>query len=343
MDMKLSIIVPVYNMAADGKLHYCMDSLLAQQVRDFEIIAVDDCSTDDSYAVLQQYETKNPGIVKAVHSPVNKKQGGARNIGIAMAQGEWIGFIDSDDWIAPDMYDKLIRKAEETGADVVGCDYHLVREHSMEIGTIVHNNTKEQTGVLDDAKYRLLMRKPGSMVIKVYKRAVIEKYKLCFPEGIFYEDNAAAPVWMLHFKHFELVEEPLYYYYQFEGSTVHHISEQKCQDRMTAAKLLVKACREYGFYEKYHTELEERFTELYYVNTLFTYMVGIKRIKLGFLRRLAEGMREEFPDFRANPSYEVKYDAEQRKLIDMHMRSSVAFVLYYKALQAYRAVRYGRK
>lgn len=341
--MKLSIIVPVYNMAADGKLKFCMDSLLAQTARDFEIIAVDDCSADNSWEILQQYEKAHPAIVKAVRSPVNRKQGGARNIGIAMAQGEWIGFIDSDDWAARDMYEKLLRKAEETGADVVGCDYHLVQEHSMEIGKIVHNNTQEQTGLLDDAKYKLLMKKPGSMVIKIYKRAVVEEHGLCFPEDIFYEDNAAAPIWMLHFKHFEMVEEPLYYYYQFAGSTVHHISRQKCEDRMTAAKLLVEACREHGFYEKYYTELEERFTELYYVNTLFTYMVGTERISLAFLRRLAAGIQEEFPDFRDNPAYLSKYDAEQRKLIDLHLKSPALFVLYYKALQTYRAVRCGRK
>ena len=341
--MKLSIIVPVYNMAADGKLNYCMDSLVAQTIRDFEIIAVDDCSTDNSYEILQQYEKRYPAIVKAVHSPVNKKQGGAKNIGIEKACGEWIGFIDSDDWIAPDMYEKLIGKAEETGADVVGCDYHLVHEHSMAIGKIVHNNTKEQTGVLDDVKYKLLMRKPGSMVIKIYKKAVVDEHNLRFPEGIFYEDNTAAPIWLLHFKHFEWIEEPLYYYYQFAGSTVHHISEQKCEDRLTAALMLVEECKKYGFYEKYHAELEDRFTELYYVNTLFTYMVGVKHIRLAFLRKMAEGMKREFPKFRENPYYDSKYDAEQKKLINLHMKSSLLFALYYKALQTYRRIRYGQK
>ena len=341
--MKLSIVVPVYNMAADGKLNYCMDSLLSQTIQDYEIIAVDDCSTDNSYEIIKDYEQKYPTVVRAVHSPVNKKQGGARNIGIDKARGEWIGFIDSDDWIAPDMYEKLITKAEETGADVVGCDYHLVHEHSMDIGKIVHNNMREQTGVLDDEKYRLLMRKPGSMVIKVYKKAVIDEHQLRFPEGIFYEDNAAAPIWMLHFKHFEWLEEPLYYYYQFEGSTVHHISEKKCEDRMTAALILVEDCKKYGFYEKYHTELEDRFTELYYVNTLFTYMVGVKRIRLSFLRKLATGMKREFPTFWENPYYADKYDEEQRRLIRMHIKSPLLFVLYYKALYMYRRIRYGQK
>ena len=97
--MKLSIIVPVYNMASDGKLNYCLDSLAAQTISDYEVITVDDASTDESFSILQEYEKKYPGKFKAVHSKVNKRQGGAKNIGLSLAKGEWIGFIDSDDWI----------------------------------------------------------------------------------------------------------------------------------------------------------------------------------------------------------------------------------------------------
>ena len=129
--MKLSIIVPVFNMAAEGKLEYCLDSLVNQTVEDYEIIAVDDCSTDRSFEILKDYEARFPEKFRAVHSEVNRHQGGAKNIGMKMAAGDWIGFIDSDDWITPDMYEKLIQRAESTGADLVGCDYCLTEEHSM--------------------------------------------------------------------------------------------------------------------------------------------------------------------------------------------------------------------
>ena len=75
--MLLSIIVPVYNMAGGGKLTYCMESLLAQTLPEFEIIAVDDCSTDDSWRILQEYERKHPDKVRSIRHEVNKKQGGA--------------------------------------------------------------------------------------------------------------------------------------------------------------------------------------------------------------------------------------------------------------------------
>ena len=120
--MKLSIIVPVYNMAANGKLNYCLDSLVKQTISDYEIIAVDDCSTDESLSILKNYEAQHPDRFRAIHSDRNRHQGGATNIGLRAAVGEWIGFIDADDWIVPDFYERLIAKAEDTGADVVGCD-----------------------------------------------------------------------------------------------------------------------------------------------------------------------------------------------------------------------------
>ena len=83
--MKLSIIVPVYNMEADDKLKFCLDSLISQNLDDYEIIAVDDASTDSSFEIMKSYEQKHPELVRAIHSDVNKHQGGAKNIGIRQA------------------------------------------------------------------------------------------------------------------------------------------------------------------------------------------------------------------------------------------------------------------
>ncbi len=341
--MVLSIIVPVYNMAGDRKLNYCMDSLLGQHLDDYEIIAVDDASTDRSFEILQEYEKNNPGRVRAVRLHENRRQGGARNAGLALAGGEWIGFIDADDWIAPDMYEKLLARAQETGADTVGCQYQITYEHSMKPGRTVVNHTPAHTGVLSREQYRRWMLMPGSMVIKIYKKSVIDRYRLRFPEHVFYEDNCAGPLWMLHFRHFELVDEPLYYYYQHAASTVHGVSEKRCLERMKTAEMLVEGCREQGFYEPYRDELEARFTQLYYVNTLFSYMEGVRIPSLRFLRRLRDGINEYFPDFRKNPYYDGMYDAEQKKMIDLHMRAPFRYALYDKALRTYRRLRYGRR
>ncbi len=337
--MKLSVIVPVYNMAADGKLTYCLDSLINQTIDDYEIIAVDDCSTDNSLEILRSYEAKYPGRFQVIASPVNRKQGGAKNLGLEKALGEWIGFIDSDDWITPDFYEKLLTKAEETGADMVGCDYHLTGEHSMKIGQIVHNNNSRQTGILDKDKYRSLILDSGSLVVKIYKRHIILDYPNRFPEHIFYEDNAISNSWMLRAKHFEYIEEPLYYYYQHDTSTVHTITKKRCEDRMEAARVMIKEAREFHFLDEYYPEIESSFTTLFYVNTLFSYMAGVKKKEYGFVKALGREMKETFPDFMENKYYCERVHEEERKLIRMHMKSTLYFMLYYKALWGYRNFR----
>ena len=340
--MKLSIIVPVYNMAADDKLKWCMDSLVGQTIDDYEIIAVDDCSTDNSLEILCNYERTYPDKVVVIPSPENRKQGGAKNLGLAAARGEWIGFIDADDWITPDFYEKLLNRAEETGADMVGCDYHLTPEHSMKIGQIVHNNTPEQTGVLNEEKYRLLILDGGSLVVKIYRRHIILDYPNRFPEGIFYEDNAIGNSWMLRAKHFEYIQEPLYYYYQHESSTVHTISKKRCEDRMEAARIMVKEAKEFHFFDAYYPELESSFTTLFYVNTLFSYLAGGGRKEYGFVKAMGDEMRKTFPDFQKNKYYEQRVHAEERKLIAMQQKSTRLFLIYYKLLWTYRRWRKGR-
>lgn len=337
--MQLSIIVPVFNMAADGKLNFCLDSLINQTITDYEIIAVDDCSTDNSLDILREYESRYPDKFRAIHSSVNKHQGGAKNIGIREAKGEWIGFIDSDDWIVPDFYERLINRANETGADLVGCDYSLVDHHTFEVGTIEHNHKMEQTGILDHEKRKSLVLDPGSLVIKIYKRQFILDNDLFFPEDIFYEDNAMGKSYVILNKHFEYIDEPLYFYYQHGASTVHTISERRCQDRVDAAKIMIEQAKKFNYFDEYYSEMEYSFTRLHYINTLFTYMVGVRPVKYSFVDKLGKEVREYFPDFRKNTYYIEQVHPEEKKLIAMQQKSTLQFIIYYKLLWAYRNFR----
>lgn len=337
--MQLSIIVPVYNMSADGKLNQCLDSLLAQTISDYEIIAVDDASTDDSLSMLRQYEEKYPGCVKVIAGERNHRQGGAKNRGIKAAQGEWIGFIDSDDWIAPDMYEKLLIKAAQTGADLVGCDYSHVNAYTMQPGKVVVNNTAEQTGLLDAERHKKLLLCPGSMVVKIYRRQVIVENCLDFPEDIFYEDNCASPLWSLYFTHFERVEEPLYFYRMLEDSTTHRVTWERCLDRMKAGELFLLECKKRGFYDSYRQEIEYWFTEIFYSSTLFSYMYSGKRQKPGNTGLLRKNIKKFIPDFRENPYFKDRMPKEDQRLIALQMRSNCLFFIYYKLLFGYRRLR----
>ena len=333
--MKLSIIVPVYNMAKDGKLNYCMDSLLNQTIDDYEIIAVDDASTDESPAILKQFSEKYPEKVRIFLQTENRKQGAAKNVGIKAATGEWIGFIDSDDWIEPDYYEKMIGKAEETGADVVGCQYSTVNEHSFAVGQVNVCNSVEQTGVLDESKHKSLFMHFGSMVVKIYKREVVVKNNLSFPEGIFYEDNCAGPLWSLYFNHFELVDEPLYFYYQHSESTVHTVNMSRLYNRLTACEILLEELKKRGLYGEYRDEVEYIFTMIYFKNTLFSYMLTKHAEGIGFVKKLKAGLLKYFPNFR-NGKYYVIPDAEESKMIDLAMKNTTLFYVYYSLLWFYR-------
>lgn len=337
--MKLSVIVPVYNMAADNKLSFCLDSLVNQTLSDMEIIAVDDCSTDESLSILKSYEEKYPEKFRVFQTLENKRQGGAKNVGLSYAKGEWIGFIDSDDWITSDYYERLIKAAEDMGADMAGCDYQLVDSHTFEPGKHVPNNTLEQAGDLDEAKYKSLILDSGSLVVKIYRRENIIDYPNRFPEHIFYEDNAISNSWMLRAHKFAYIPEPMYYYYQHNTSTVHTITTERLNDRREAGRVMIKEAKEFGFYDKYKAEIEYSFTVLFYINTLMSYMFGVKNCKLSYVRELGKEMKEFFPDFQSNPYFLERTDAENKKLIALQQKSSLLFVLYFKALWTYRNFR----
>lgn len=119
MQTKLSIIVPVYNV--ERYLAECLDSILNQTLTDFELILVNDGSTDSSGRICDEYVQKDDRI-KVIHIS-NGGAANARNTGLEQANGELIGFVDSDDWIEPDMFRSLCEKAESTSSDLVFCDY----------------------------------------------------------------------------------------------------------------------------------------------------------------------------------------------------------------------------
>ena len=103
--MKLSVVIPVYNV--EKYLQECVDSVLNQTLKEFELIAVDDGSTDHSGAILDEYQEKDSRI-----TVIHKENGGlssARNAGLDIAKGEWIAFVDSDDWVSPETYEEMMR------------------------------------------------------------------------------------------------------------------------------------------------------------------------------------------------------------------------------------------
>lgn len=210
--MRLSVIVPVYNVEA--YLEECVESLLAQTVKELEIILVDDGSKDRSGEIADRYARAYPGKVYSLHTE-NGGQGRARNLALPMARGEYVGFVDSDDYVAPDMYEKLLRRAEETGADVVICDF-LER----------FADGREQ--VLPAALQGHPLSSAGSSCNKIFRRSVIGELR--FPEGLWYEDFFFSAVMLIRSHRTETVAEPLYVYRRGQPSTMHNENAEKNLD-----------------------------------------------------------------------------------------------------------------
>ncbi len=337
--MKLSIIVPVYNMAAGGKLEYCLESLLNQTIRDYEVIAVNDASTDNSLEILEAFHKRYPEKLVVMSMEENCKQGGAKNRGLAHCKGDYIGFVDSDDWVTADAYEKLLKRAEETGADVVGCDFCYVYEHTQIPTERVACNDASQTGVLTHEKRADLFLNPGALVTKIYKRNIFFDESFAFPEKMFFEDNATGVEVLRRAKHFEYIEEPLYFYYQHGNSTVHVISKKRCEDRLEAMRIMYRYAKEKGYLEEFYQELEYKFTNLFYQNTLFSYMQGTKWVDMSFIYKMGKEMKTYFPAFAENPFYVEKVHPEEKKLMRMQQKSTLFFVVYYRLLYFYRNMR----
>ena len=340
--VEVSVIVPVYNMEAGGKLEYCLDSLVGQTLQSLEIIAVDDASPDGSAQIIKRYEERYPGRVVRICSPENRRQGGARNLGLARAQGRYIGFMDADDWAAPDMFEKLLRKAVETGADVVGCDLCRVSSQTMVPTEREVCNLPEQTGVTDVQRRRSLLLLPGPVVTKLYERRIFFDPPFRFQEHISYEDNAAFLDLVMRYRHYEHVPEALYFYYQNPDSTTHTYRMKSYEDRMSAMRVMLQDAARTGALDAFREEVEYAFTDLFYRNTLFSYMLSPLKKDLRFLGALGREMRETFPGFQDNRYYKERVVAEEQALIRLHQKSTAAFLLYFQTKKLYRKIRYGR-
>ena len=227
--MKLSIIVPVYKV--EEYLGECVDSLLSQTIDDYEIILVDDGSPDNSGKIADEYAAANPDMIRVLHID-NGGQGRARNFALDIAKGDFVGFVDSDDWVTHDMYEKMYTRAAETGADVVVCDFmerFADGRESMLLASLQDN----------------WLGSAGSSCNKIFRRSLVGALR--FPVGLWYEDFYFSAVMLLRSKHTEFIAEPLYIYRRGQESTMHNNNAAKNLDMLTIMDMLEKEMLPAGY------------------------------------------------------------------------------------------------
>ena len=177
----VSIIIPVYN--AEQYLSECLGNIVNQTFKDIEVILVNDASTDQSLFIMRECERQYPDKVHVIDSKDNLGAGGARNLGIEIAQGEYIGFADSDDLVDVTMYEKLYVKAKEGDYDVVDCGYY---KQSQDLA-ILHVSD-ELSGILNVEKRKELIVGGGYIVSKIFRRKLFDDVRLRFRKNAILED-----------------------------------------------------------------------------------------------------------------------------------------------------------
>ena len=182
MSTKVSIIIPVYNSAA--YLQHCLESVTRQSLDNIEIICVDDGSTDSSYSILKEWAGRDSRII--LLQQANGRQGKARNTALAVACGEYIGMVDSDDYIPVDYFEQLYNAAKKNNADIAVCGIIKQKRHRNK--TVI---SYSEEIVKEDAASKLhLCNCPPDFhpVNKLYRRSMLERINLRFAENIHYED-----------------------------------------------------------------------------------------------------------------------------------------------------------
>ncbi len=227
--MKLSIIVPVYKV--EEYLGECVDSLLSQTIDDYEIILVDDGSPDNSGKIADEYAAVNPDMIRVLHID-NGGQGRARNFALDIAKGDFVGFVDSDDWVTHDMYEKMYTRAAETGADVVVCDF-------------MERFADGRESMLPASLQDNWLGSAGSSCNKIFRRSLVGALR--FPVGLWYEDFYFSAVMLLRSKHTEFIAEPLYVYRRGQESTMHNNNAAKNLDMLTIMDMLEKEMLPAGY------------------------------------------------------------------------------------------------
>ncbi len=215
---QVSIIVPIYN--AEKTIDRCVSSILNQEYKDFELILLDDGSSDASGDICDAYAQKD-GRVRVIHKE-NSGVSDTRNQGIAMAKGEFLQFLDSDDWISPEATKYFVQAATENRCDMVISDfYRVIGERVALKGSI------EEEGALTRMDYAVkMMQKPadfyyGVLWNKFYKRSIVEKYHLRMDHSISWcEDFLFNLEYVRHTNTIYALKIPVYYYVKTKGSLV---------------------------------------------------------------------------------------------------------------------------
>ena len=276
--MKISVIIPVYN--TKDYLYKCLDSVLNQSLDEMEILVIDDGSTDGSSDILKEYAQKYPEKIVALFKE-NGGQASARNLALKIAKGEYLGFVDSDDWIDPDMYETMYNTAKADHADIVICD------------TVDHYPTHDvyhHASQFDD-KFKVT----PSACNKIFKREFIGEIN--FPEGLWYEDFEFTTKSLMLTDNISVIHTGFYHCHCRETSTMTNNNSEKNLDMLSVFDHLIAFVEEHSLTEKYRDTLEYLHIDHILISTINRLEQQKNKKKNAVIAAMRATVKKRYPKF----------------------------------------------
>lgn len=284
---KVSVIVPIYNV--EKYLEKCINSLLSQTLEDIQIILVNDGSKDNSGNIAKEYEKNNKNRVIYVE----KENGGlsdARNYGLKYATGDFIAFLDSDDYIEKNAYEEMYNKAIEENADYVECDFIWEFPNKIRVDKqYPYKNKKEMLSFVRVVAWN-----------KLIKRQLITDNNLEFPKGLRYEDVEFTYKLIPFVNKFAYVDKTFIHYVQREGS-IANVQNERTAEIFTILDNVIEFYKKNNIYEKYRDELEYNYARYLLCSSLKRMCkIKDKSIREKLLTENWERLNSNFPNWKKN-------------------------------------------
>lgn len=313
---KVSVIVPVYN--SQEYLRDCAESLVQQTLQDIEIIFVNDGSTDESLQILEEYQKQYPDKV-IVKSKENGGQASARNLGISIAVGEYIGFVDSDDSVDVKMFEKLYEMARKDSSVFVECCYKYLQVETdgniKEIPT--YGNVRDYSSKKD-----MFIDPLVSPWNKIYKAELLQSNHICFPEGVIYEDTAFFIKSIPYITKTSHVPEKYVSHYLRPNSTMNANKDKRVGNIFDVLLDIIEFYEENNLRDMYKNELEYFCVKILLCSSLNRIaLVQNASLRKEFIQRTMEMIKTYFPAYRKNAYF-------NRSKTGLYMKCINAFSVY---------------
>lgn len=306
---KISIIVPIYNV--EKYIDRCLKSIQNQTLKDIEVILVDDGSKDNSISIAKQYlEDKR---FKLYH----KDNGGlssARNYGMNYATGDYLAFIDSDDYIEYDMYEKMYLLAVNNKSDVVECDF--IWEYPND--SIVDKTRVNIDNMLTDVRVVAWN--------KIYRKKLIDKIGVEFTNGVRYEDIDWCYKILPYISRFSSLKEAKYHYIQRESS-IANTQNEKVRDIFIVLQNIIDFYKDRDIYDKYKEELEYLFIRII-LGSSFIRIIEIddKKLRKIILLENWNFLNDHFPNWKKNKIMRKRWMKDKNNLYNRFINKPLYFL-----------------